>query len=681
VGGAPAVDADVDADVDIRDRPPPRPAAGSDHLRPDDEVLLVNSHRVRNPKLAAQMIKNTTSGRLTVVASRGRRTDGMSYRLAKISDDDNDCRERSAAVGEGGGVEFEFHGLRCRSTNGGLLTRISHLSRDGGGPFARIGLEIGDAILSVDGRAVRGADDARRLLLGSVNPEDSQLHARMGNNDGDGVHSSSSGIRVVSLLVYSLWDLRRRVLRETLGSGGEGGKWRLSYSYERKLSPSSNCHEREDAGGGSDRGEDEYAVLRLSGTTVMFRLDFDADGMCSCREPFEPLKSPPLAEERRRRQGGCDEGEDDSCDDSNSSYSHRKARATSELLYKEHIVPVIDSLNYHTLRQVRLLGDAFTASDDNATAGIFAREDGAAQLTTTHRCDTLPTLTPEKPIVAVAADSILSSDRSGDTSSKRRRPMLPSWPPPSIEEDPGERVAMPVPNRPGALIRRTRSNPASSSNKTYSISSEGSTLPDYSIFIKGRQPQRLRTKEQDDFAEKLDIHGKQRAMIKSTAINPAMVNYSTNRRRIYHNQTAYDLIYDDSPELNPNKVINKSPPSPERVKSNDIARCQLGTHHQLASNFPGKILDDEARQITPIDETEKEMPWTGAHPTLEISVPQLLDGIDDNVSAISMPAFIREKRPNQRRPQLLRRPSMVPKDSWKQRRKSQSSLSQSDGDS
>jgi hypothetical protein len=124
-------------------------------------------------------------------------------------------------------------------------------------------------------------------------------------------------------------------------------------------------------------------------------------------------------------------------------------------------------------------------------------------LTDTHRCDTLPTPTPEKVTAVVHANSMLSSDQSGKSSSKRQRQKLPSRPPPLIEEDPGDGAAMPVPNHAGALIRQTCSNPASSSNKTYSISSDGSTLPDFSIFIKGGQPQRSMIKEQDDVAEKL----------------------------------------------------------------------------------------------------------------------------------------------------------------------------------
>jgi len=581
------------------------------------------------------------------------------------------ARRRGRRGGGRGELEgWEFHGLRCRSTNDGLLTRISCLSRDGGGPFAKIGLEVGDVILSVDGRVVRRADDARRILLGIVNP----------NEDAVCGSSSGSGMRVAALLVYSMWDLRRRVLRETLGSGGKGDNWWISYSYERKSSPSSNYHDGVDEGGDSDRGEEEYAVLRLPDTTVIFRLDFDVDGTCSCREPFESLKSSLSAEDRPRWQGGCDEEEDDSCDGFKSRYSHHEARAALELLYKEHIVPVIDLLNYHTLRQMRLLAHALAASDDNA-AGVIAKENGGAELTTTDRCDTRPTPTPEKATVAFPTDS-LSSDRSGDSSCKRRRPMLASQVPPLFVEDPDERVAMPVPNRPGVLIRSTLTSPASSSNKTDSFFSEGSTLTDNIISTKGSQPPRSRIQDHDDFAEKLDIQRRQKTMINSTTINPVMVYHSTNRRRISHRQTTNDLIYDDSPELNRNRVINSSSSPPERVKSNDIARCQLGTHHQLASGFPDKSLDDEARQITPIDDAQKEMPWTGVHPTQEICVPQLLDDIDDNVSAISMSAFIRAERPNRRQPALLRRrPSIVPMDSWRQSRKSQSSLTDSDGDS
>lgn len=319
-------EADVVVDVDDEKyRKHDSPAEEDNHyLQPNDQILIVNSHRVRNPKLAADMIKSAKSGKLTIVVSRGKQIEGMNYCLAKINHVYL-LRERKVAAGENddddspvSSSSSSWHGLRFRSTHEGRLTRVSGMSSDNGDPFVNIGLEIGDVILCVDGVVVRGPEDAQRLL-----DETAIYWPPLKRISSNGVtaslttkshNTSQHTSRVVTLLVYSLWSLRRKVINEC-----EVHKWQVSYSNEE-------THV-------SKEGEDErkeYIMLRLANTSVTFQLEFDTDGKCSCHEPSH--NSPVL-----------------------------------ESLYAQQIIPVIDALNMHTLSQMRLLADAIVASDSDAT--------------------------------------------------------------------------------------------------------------------------------------------------------------------------------------------------------------------------------------------------------------------------------------------------------------------------
>ena len=322
--------ADVVVDVDdVRYRNSPA-EEDNRHLQPNDQILIVNSHRVRNPKLAANMIKSTKSGKLTIVVSRGKQIEGMNYCLAKINDIYL-LREKKVAAGEVDDDDSpvslssssSWHGLRFRSTHEGRLTRVSGMSSDNGNPFVNIGLEIGDVILCVDGVVVRGPEDAYILLEETaIDWRSKRISSCSGvaslttKSRNTSQHSSS---RVVTLLVYSLWSLRRKVLNETLNLVGEN-EWQVSYSNDDKE------HDSEKVG--DERKE--YIMLRLANTSVTFRLEFDTDGKCSCHEPS--YNSPVL-----------------------------------KSLYAQQIIPAIDALNIRTTSQMRLLADAIVASDSDAT--------------------------------------------------------------------------------------------------------------------------------------------------------------------------------------------------------------------------------------------------------------------------------------------------------------------------
>ena len=322
--------ADVVVDVDdVRYRNSPA-EEDNRHLQPNDQILIVNSHRVRNPKLAANMIKSTKSGKLTIVVSRGKQIEGMNYCLAKINDIYL-LREKKVAAGEVDDDDSpvslssssSWHGLRFRSTHEGRLTRVSGMSSDNGNPFVNIGLEIGDVILCVDGVVVRGPEDAYILLEETaIDWRSKRISSCSGvaslttKSRNTSQHSSS---RVVTLLVYSLWSLRRKVLNETLNLVGEN-EWQVSFSNDDKE------HDSEKVG--DERKE--YIMLRLANTSVTFRLEFDTDGKCSCHEPS--YNSPVL-----------------------------------KSLYAQQIIPAIDALNIRTTSQMRLLADAIVASDSDAT--------------------------------------------------------------------------------------------------------------------------------------------------------------------------------------------------------------------------------------------------------------------------------------------------------------------------
>lgn len=352
-------------------------------LQVGDEILTINGHRVKDPRRAAQMIKSTTSGHLTIVASRGRETmgiEGTVYHLARLG-----CGPH-AAVADGGGkrednaaelVDRLVHRGELRSRGGGdaaghnrcgvtfrtchrtgdcSLARVSSVTSDSC-PFVKTGLRVGDVVLSVNGMPVRTAEDAERLL-------------RDGHGPKNRIHMNEEGSsQVVALLVYSFWEMWRRLLREELqldteDVAGDKPMWELFWSHERGESP------KEESGLSIKSGE--FVMLRIPDTTVTFKLDFDDDGTCSCAEPHAALNAFPENHDGRRGWRKLEHsysfvvGEDDesSHSDSRSRLSKDEARAALDLLFQKHVQPAVDSLNYHTWRQVRLLASALTRKDD-----------------------------------------------------------------------------------------------------------------------------------------------------------------------------------------------------------------------------------------------------------------------------------------------------------------------------
>jgi hypothetical protein len=293
-------------------------------LREGDEILTINGHRVKDARRAAEMIRATAEGVLTVVAStaacggeggkRGkrRRMDGTSYHLIRLS----------TFVTSGGATSnipsctFRGMELEVKDTSSSLVS-IKCIKPSS--VFAKSGLKPGDILLTIDGCIVRTVAEA--------------LNALENDHDTDGIN------RVVSLLVYSLWDMRSSVIREEL-IGSSPNNWDMSLSCEAKQD-------------GSD-GEKECITLTMSETTVAFELIFDRDGTCSCPEPLAALKSFP--------QNQLGEGGDSTLGtESDLRYSRNEARSALELLFHRHIKQVVDAINYHTWRQIRLISLAMDA--------------------------------------------------------------------------------------------------------------------------------------------------------------------------------------------------------------------------------------------------------------------------------------------------------------------------------
>ena len=382
----------------------------SSSLQTNDEIVLINNHRVKDPKRAAQMIKaaGTSTGQLTIVASRGTRMEGCVYHLARVEDCDEHTEhtERSdvhqetiRAEQKGRESRWQEHKDKDESTfysaggtsdllqekehtatksssptttnsniNAGGITFASNTTAIIGGtstptlvkisfiasnsPFVKTGLKCGDVVLSIDGHAVTSSTEAEARLNNSKKQQ---------KTDGAG---AGGAVRVVALLVYSLWDMRHRVLKNELlhlvdyeaknnaatrssmeeqhnnsATGGHEQMWQVIWSHQEQ-----ETTQDQDQGEDESNKDDEYVMLQIPNTTVTFHLDFDTNGTCSCTNPYEALKS----------------------NGNGSNHpSREEARAALELLYQKHVSPAVDALNYHTWRQIRVLSDALAVSSKN----------------------------------------------------------------------------------------------------------------------------------------------------------------------------------------------------------------------------------------------------------------------------------------------------------------------------
>ncbi|KAL7554246.1 hypothetical protein ACHAWF_017664 [Thalassiosira exigua] len=319
-------------------------AGGSVSVREGDEVLLVDGRRVRDPRRAAQIILATggggsrrgaegegaggAGGTLTMTVSRGKRPRGCAYRLAKLEADSYGNAEASGSAVSRGAWGAGFETFEAGGATS--LAKVGALSP--GGPLDKAGSKEGDALLSVDGKPVRSKEEAERALAGDGD-ESGDLRER-----SDSARSSS---RVATLLTYSFWNLRRRVLGERLrerrpsvdgdgdgeGEGGVDGSWQITCSYERQQQQQQQQRQPH-----QQEGEcEEYVLLEHPPSAASFRLDFDSVGMCSCKDP---------------------KGDDHA----------------AERCYRRKVAPAINALNRETKREVRRLANIVAASEEGGKA-------------------------------------------------------------------------------------------------------------------------------------------------------------------------------------------------------------------------------------------------------------------------------------------------------------------------
>lgn len=308
-----------------------------------DEILTINNHRVKDPRRAANMIRKCPEGELCVVVSttrpipsvggsdssltawgreRGeRRMEGTVYHMIRLpSTPSNSAGAATSLASSNVGIEFE--------ESEESFVKIKTISNPS---FAKSGLKVGDVVLSIDGAVVKSVDDAMRVLVGGTD----------GSFTGA---SDENNSRVVALLVYSFWDMRNQVIHEEL-LGSSPNNWEVT----------ATCP------GEEQQQTKETIALRMSGTTITFELVFDADGTCSCPEPLGALKS--FHQHQTSQQQDSAMGEEPSLNSKqhHSTLSQSEARSALDLLYHRHIPCLIDALNYHTWKQVRLLLRALRA--------------------------------------------------------------------------------------------------------------------------------------------------------------------------------------------------------------------------------------------------------------------------------------------------------------------------------
>mmetsp|Transcript_25647 Transcript_25647/g.41693 ORF Transcript_25647/g.41693 Transcript_25647/m.41693 type:complete len:659 (-) Transcript_25647:74-2050(-) len=121
-------------------------------LKSGDEILMINSHRVKSPQQAAKIMKSL-SGDVTIFASEGSRAPGMKYVRVKAGG-------KRKMNGHTEDTDSSLHNVILATQNNGLV-RVAHV--DPGGIFGKT-LSVGDAIITVNGALVQNDEEAKKLL-------------------------------------------------------------------------------------------------------------------------------------------------------------------------------------------------------------------------------------------------------------------------------------------------------------------------------------------------------------------------------------------------------------------------------------------------------------------------------------------------------------------------------------
>ena len=350
-------------------------------IRVGDEILTINGHRVKDARRAADMIRATEEGALNIMVSTvygvgsfdkivRRRMDGTAYHMIRLS---------TFVESEGMASLISFRGieLEVKDESTSLVT-IKHIQPSS--VFAKSGLKSGDILLTVDGIPVRNVTEA--------------IHALKN-------HGANDSHRVVVLLVYSLWEMRSRVIRDELTMSTYN--WNVSLSCDDDI-----------ADGIEIKKECITLTVSENTTEAVFELVFDHNGICSCPQLLATLNSLPQQELDDEERG-----------------SRNKARMTPVC---RHVKQVVDAINDHLFAHVGLM----TSALDDCLSALPTKDEVKKIF------NILPPLTqnaqpgpssdktiPEQAVVCIPQDQSISShgERQEDKFKPTKRRSLTKEPP------------------------------------------------------------------------------------------------------------------------------------------------------------------------------------------------------------------------------------------------------------
>jgi len=201
----------------------------------NDELLMVNGHRIKNARKAAEIIKRST-GTLTITAFKGKRPRESALEMIRLSEPD--CKD-----------------IHCFTNNS--MVHIIKAS----GRFSRSGrIKAGDIILSINGNPVVTAERVTELLRKGSQEDHRQLSKQKSDYDLDPDPPLLGGLAI--MVVLSLAKLRCRLIKKL--SNNLPVTWNRAFnecsitlpsgSAQRMLAihNDGNCEDISDAPEGSD---------------------------------------------------------------------------------------------------------------------------------------------------------------------------------------------------------------------------------------------------------------------------------------------------------------------------------------------------------------------------------------------------------------------------------------------
>lgn len=126
-------------------------------LKQGDEILMINSHRIKSPNQAAKIMKSL-SGDVTIYASAGSRAPGMKYVRVKAG---GRSKKNVHAEDIDSSIHSAVKDVNFATQSNGLV-RVAHV--DPGGIFGKT-LSVGDVVITVNGALVQNDEEAKKLLI------------------------------------------------------------------------------------------------------------------------------------------------------------------------------------------------------------------------------------------------------------------------------------------------------------------------------------------------------------------------------------------------------------------------------------------------------------------------------------------------------------------------------------